>query len=329
MKVLYVGDVHFKHSHKEECERLAGFIHDEACKNKVDQIVLLGDLNDTFNVLRTDNLTFWSKWLKNLSDHQKLYVLVGNHDKKNQSNDDDKENSLSIFNLIDSPNLFIIQAPVSFGPFAYIPYIHDNARFVKEANFLSEQGAKVLISHTDYDGAQYEGGFYCQNGVKQEELNFDILISGHIHKRSRFGKVIYPGNPRWLTSSDANAEKGIWLVDHDSETGTILNESFLDTSHVCTPIYAYTYKEGDKEAPSIPEGSRCSVELIGSSVWISKEKAKFKGRASVSTRVTDKEKPKNRKTGNSLEHFVTNVFDVSSNVKKDRMLHFMKELGVL
>ena len=63
-KTLFVGDPHFKTSHKDEMERLMGFVHDEAYKNKVDQVVILGDLNDTFNILRTDNLVFWQKWLK-------------------------------------------------------------------------------------------------------------------------------------------------------------------------------------------------------------------------------------------------------------------------
>ena len=139
--------------------------------------------------------------------------------------------------------------------------------------------------------------------------------------------MILPGTARWLTSSDKNEEKGLWLVDFD-DNGKIVSEQFLNTSHVCTPIYSYQYKEGEAE-PLIPEGSRASVELIGSSEWVSKQKTKFKGKASISSKITDKARPENRRTGNSLAHFVTNVFEVSTGLKKDKMIDFMKELGVL
>ncbi len=328
-KTLYVGDPHFRHVQKDELERLMGFVHNAASENKVDQIVILGDLNDTHGILRTDNQVFWEEWLRVLSDEQPLIVLVGNHDMKNQGNDEELENSLSIYNLIESRHrLSIIQSPVCFDTFGYMPYIHDKKRFVEEANRLAEQGAKVLVCHGEFDGAAYDNGYFIPDGIKQKDLNFDLIISGHIHSRASIGKVRYPGTARWMTASDANKEKGIWLVEHDDKTGAILSEQFLDTSHVCTPIYAYQFKEGDND-PVIPEGSRASVELIGSSEWVSKQKARFKGRASISSKITDKAKPSNRKTGNNLEHFLNNVFEPVSGIKKEQMVEFMKELGIL
>jgi len=77
IKVLYVGDPHFKHTQKDEMESLMGFVHETSVENSVDLIVMLGDLNDSFNVLRTDNLVFWGKWLPRLSLSQDLVVLVG------------------------------------------------------------------------------------------------------------------------------------------------------------------------------------------------------------------------------------------------------------
>ena len=50
-------------------------------------------------------------------------------------------------------------------------------------------------------------------------------------------------------------KKEFGLVEHDDKTGKIVKEQFLDTSHVCTPIYAYQFKEGEDE-PVIPEGSQ-------------------------------------------------------------------------
>ena len=184
MKTLYVGDPHFKHTQKDELERLMRFVDDTAVAHDVEQIVILGDLNDNHGILRTDNQVFWEKWLNILSGKQSLFVLVGNHDMKNQGNDDDKENSLSVYNLMDDRALHIIQSPVKFGIFGYMPYIHDKKRFVEEANALAEQGTKVLVCHGEFDGAAYDNGFFIPDGVKQEDLNFDLIISGHIHSRA-------------------------------------------------------------------------------------------------------------------------------------------------
>lgn len=329
IKVLYVGDPHFKYAQKDEMNRLMNFVHETASNHKVDQITLLGDLNDTFGVLRTDNLFFWSNWLFNFGELCVTNVLVGNHDKKNQGNDDDLENSLDVFNSIGCKHsLNIIQSPITLGIFRFIPYIHNKARFLLAANV--DAISKVLICHAEFEGGQFDNGYYIPDGIKQEDLNpnYNTVISGHIHTRATIGKVRYPGTARWLTSSDANKEKGIWLVEHDSETGAILKEEFLDTSHVCTPIYAYEYKEGGN-CPVIPEGSRASIELIGSSEWVSKEKGKFKGLASISTKITDKTRPVTRKAGNSLEDFVSKVFEPVSGVKKASMLAYMRELGIL
>jgi DNA repair exonuclease SbcCD nuclease subunit len=326
-KTLFLGDPHVMVTNLEESEDLLDFLRIKAKDHEVDSIVILGDLFHNFSVLRVEVLNFWREWLQILSDKSKVYVLVGNHDRKNQSNDEDNENALQIFNLINSPNLNIIQSPVSLGSFGFVPYIHDKIKFVEVANGLAKQGAKTLIAHADWDGAQYENGYYAPDGVKQEDINCDLIIGGHIHKRSRFGKVILPGTARWLNSSDKNEEKGLWLVEFNDQGG-IEREEFLDTSHVCTPIYAYQYKEGGEEI-SIPSNSRASVELIGSSEWISKQKAKFKGLASISCKITDKARPANRKTGNSFEDWLTRTYETTQGLKKDSMVAFMRELGIL
>jgi UDP-2,3-diacylglucosamine pyrophosphatase LpxH len=322
IKNLILGDPHVTVSNLEESERLLQFTLEQA--KKTDRLIIMGDLFHCHANVRVEVLEFWYKWFGILNESIETFVLVGNHDQI--GNYSSKSHALSVFNN-QFEKVRIISSPINFGVFGFIPYIHDKAEFVKEANHLTAEGAKVLFVHEDLDGAQFENGFYCPNGVKQEDLHADLIIGGHIHKRSRFGKVILPGTARWLTSSDKNENKALWMAEFSDE-GKIISEQFIDTSHVCTPIYAYQYKEGEAE-PQIPAGSRASVELVGSSEWISKQKAKFKGIASVSAKITDKQKPSNRKTGNSLEHFVNNVFEPVNGIKKEKMLNFMKKLGAL
>jgi DNA repair exonuclease SbcCD nuclease subunit len=322
MKKLFLGDPHTMISNLEESGRLLQFTLEQS-KN-ADRLIILGDSFHTHANVRVEVLEFWDKWFNTFSKNIETYVLVGNHDQI--GNYASNSHALSVFNNRFN-GVWITSYPMRSGVFGYIPYIHDKEEFVKEANKLTEEGAKVLIIHQDLDGAQYENGFFAPNGVKQEDLKADLIIGGHIHKRSRFGKVILPGTARWLTSSDKNEPKGLWLVEFDNQ-GKIVEEQFLDTSHVCIPIYAYQYKEGEEE-PVIPAGSRASVELVGSSEWVLKQKANLKGKASISCKITDKAKSSNRKTGNNLEHFFTNVFEVSKTLNKEKVLSFMRENGIL
>lgn len=324
MKQLFLGDPHCTVSNMAESERLLSFTAERASPDTT--LVILGDLTHTHANVRVEVLEFWNRWFEKLNAlFKKVIVLVGNHDQTGDYKSG--AHSLSVFNGMYE-NVWIISASVRDGIFGYMPYIHDKASFTEQANELCAQGAKVIIGHAELDGAKYESGMPVLDGVKYQNINASLIISGHYHSRQRFGNVIYCGTARWLTAADKNEPKALWLVEHDDQTGAIVSEQFLDTSHVCTPIYSYQYKEGEAE-PVIPAGSRASVELVGSSEWISKQKARFKGLASISSKITDKAKPANRKTGNNLEHFVDKVFEPVSGIKKERMVEFMKELGVL
>lgn len=328
MKVLRVGDPHVKPSNIDESELFLQFILDKARELKVDTIEILGDLFHTHAIIRLEVLEFWHKWLWKLSEEFVTIVLVGNHDIGGDLSSD--SHSLSVFVGLNPDKLHIIERPAMIQGIGYLPYIHDNATFIKEANTLAELGAKVLVSHTTYQGSKFENGFYAPDGVDPEQVGFTLMISGHVHARQRFvtnkGQVvIYPGTGRWDTASDANQEKGLWLVDH-AEDGSIAFEEFLDTKEVCSPIVSVTVREGE-ELPEIPDGTRMRVELIGSSDWIAKQKMALKGRASISTKITDKAKLESRKSGTTLEYFLQNVY--VSTMDRENLLKVAKELGLV
>jgi hypothetical protein len=285
-------------------------------------LVFLGDQMHHHALLRSEVVYFWKKWIEIFSADTRTIFLIGNHDYNGDSKGE--IHSMEAFKLFYRPLLSIVDDYLVEDNIVYLPYIHDKSKFVEIANSLSNQG-NTLICHEDWDGAQYENGFYCPNGVKQEDINFKLIIGGHIHKRSRFGKVILPGTARWLTASDANEPKGLWLVNHDGD-GSIISESFIDTSSVCTPIVSFTWIEG-QEQPTIPEGSRASIELIGSSDWISKKKMTLKGKASIKSKITDQKRSIERKAGNSLENFLTNLY--STKMDRETLVNYAKELGIV
>jgi hypothetical protein len=222
----------------------------------------------------------------------------------------------------------IVTSPLSDGVYGYVPYIHDNAEFVKEANSLAEQGVQVLISHTTYQGSKYDNGMYAPDGVDVSLIDERLthLISGHVHADQEFGRVWYSGTARWLSKSCANRQKGIWLVVH-SETGSILSKKLISTESVCTPIVSLTWKEGE-DKPIIPNNAKVDVELVGSSEWVSKQKAELKGLVSISSKITDIKKSATRKSGKSLNEFLNDYYQTSPD-KRVRLITYMKGLELL
>lgn len=327
MKVLYVGDIHIKPSNLEESESLFQFVLDTATENKADRVVFTGDVNDTHDVVRLRVLEFLDKWFREFRKKDfKTVVIAGNHDMLGDYSN--CYTSLNPFRGLEQGNFGIVEKPFIDGIFGYLPYIHDDKQFIEEANELAEQGATILVSHPNFVGAVYDNGTPINNGVDPSLLDqrFLHLIGGHIHTELRYDRVWYIGTPRWLTASCANKSKGIWLVTH-ADTGEITEITFLSTDKVCTPIRSFTWNQGE-EKPEMPSGSKNTLELVGSSDWITEQKKELKGLASISSKITDVKKSQTRKSGKNLFEFLSSHYQTDSN-KRQKLIDYLKGLELL
>jgi len=328
LKILRVGDPHVKVTNIEESRRLVEFVSKKAIELKIDRIEILGDLFHTHAIIRLEVLDFWLWALELLNNICEVIVLIGNHD---QSGDYSSNSSaLDIFAKIKNDNLKIINVAKLEGIFAYIPYMHNRDIFIENANSLAEKGAKVLICHQTFEGSKYENGFYAPDGVDPEKISqkYIHIISGHIHSRQEFGRIDYPGTARWDTAADANLPKGIGIYEHENETGKIINRQFLSTEEICCPIYKLSWHEG-KSQPIIPTGAKVFMELIGSSTWVAAQKELLQNKCSISTKITDRIRTEERKTGNSLEQFLTVYFNVTSGIDRGKLIQYMRDLKIV
>jgi hypothetical protein len=318
-----VGDLHVKPSNLDESEALLGFILDKTLELKVDRLELEGDIADTHDVVRLRVIQFWDKWFKTLSKQKfKTVVLAGNHDMVGDYGSD--YSFLHPFISNSNGNLRIVVSPQTDGLYGYLPYIHDDNEFIEAANELANQGARVLVSHPNFIGATYDNGHPINNGVDPDliDARYLHLIGGHIHTENEYGRVWYIGTPRWFTASCANKSKGIWLCTHDDVTGAMISKEFISTESVCTPILSLTWKEGE-DKPTIKPNTKTSLELVGSSEWVSKQKLEMKGLSSLSSKITDIKKSATRKSGKSLHEFLSSHYQTSPD-KRKKLLDYMK-----
>jgi DNA repair exonuclease SbcCD nuclease subunit len=329
MRILRIGDPHIRPSNIEESEHMLEMALYIAKTNKIDRIEILGDLMHTHSIIRLEVLEFWDRWLKKLSSNgHDLVVLIGNHDLSGDYHS--AAHALKVFkpmeNLRQSHAITIVDEPVTKGIYAYLPYYHNPEHFLTSARYLAtHEDAKVLVCHQTLGGAQYENGFYAPDAIDPSTIPFDLIISGHIHKRQIInagGKtIIYPGTPRWDSVSDANEDKGIVLYIHDDKTGEIVSTEFFSTAKVCRPIVSILWNEGE-EMPILPDSNaRLHVELAGSSDWIKEQKERFQGKASIKAKTTDTRLAR-MKSGTNFEYFINNVFQTK--VRKEDLLNYMR-----
>lgn len=322
MLILRLGDPHVQHNNISESHKLMEFVYTMCVDHKVDRVEILGDLHHTHGIIRLEVLEFWEHWLRKLVEKFQLVALVGNHDLRNPH--DNTSYSMSTHRF--GSGEYIISKPELMGIYGYLPYIHDKDTFVKEANKLVDIGAKVLVCHQTFFGAKFESGMFAPDGIDVSLINCPLIISGHLHSRQKFANIIYPGTARWLTQSDANEPKGLWLVEHDNIDGHIIKEKYLDTSTICTPIFNIKWLEG-QEKPDLVKNAKTTIELVGTSDWIAKQKSLLKGTCSISTKVTDTKKTrwKPKKSENTLESFIKQQFNISSGLNKEILLSYMRE----
>lgn len=319
-----LGDPHVKVSNLEESEKMMQFFYDLIISSNAKYAEILGDLFHQHSIVRLEVLDFWERWFEKLSGlNIPIIVLRGNHDESGDHNLD--VNALSVFKK--HKNVIIVDNPLKYGNIGYVSYCHSNEDFIKKANDLFDQGCGTIVCHQTFQGSKYESGIYAPDGIDPDLLKADQIISGHIHSKQRFGKVIYPGTAKWDTLSDANEEKGITVFRHDLN-GYVVNEDFYSTEDVCKPIKYYEWKEG-RDCPTFNEIHSNTIELVGSYDWINKNKKDLIGKVNIKTQVIDSIKKENRKAGKNLEDFLTSSFQISETIDKKELMDYLKGLKIV
>ena len=184
--------------------------------HSIDCVVHLGDCFDN-----RKNIDYWSlDWAKkHFFDvlQQKgieLHLIVGNHDIFYKE-------SLSVnspaLNLREYDNISLYSNPETArinGTDVYmVPWIcTGNAeRFVER---LDATDARLCMGHLELAGFYANKDYKCNHGTDPKVFNkFDLVFSGHFHKKSSAGNITYLGNPYQLYWNDEGDPRGFHIFD--------------------------------------------------------------------------------------------------------------------
>jgi predicted phosphodiesterase len=217
MKALLVGDPHGTRAEMEDLLRLRAQVLDIEKRIGVDLTVYLGDLFDAFGLKDLEVERFWAE---TFAMHEKeVIALVGNHDRAGDS-------SLTAHSLqtLGRGGVYVVDRPMVVHGLSFIPFAFSTEQFYRYTQGIATT-TKVLVCHQALSGARYDSGHPAE-GPSAESVPHETIISGHLHTAQSFGKVWYPGSPRWRTVHDANKSKSLWVIDVAADGSIFHSQEF-------------------------------------------------------------------------------------------------------
>ena len=236
MKFVFLGDTHFGcRNANQHLQGLFEKFYSETffpylLKNDIKLVIQLGDIFDSrkysnHNALHEAKKMFFSKF----EEYDiKLITLLGNHDIAFKE-------SLSV----SSSDLFLSQ-------FENVEVIKEPSRILKDGvsidiipwickenyeecvKFIKQSSSEMCVGHFEIQGFKmYQGGISSEHGLSEKTFsNYDRVLSGHYHHRSKKGNIEYIGTPYEMTWQDFGDQKGFHLFDTETRKLQFIKNPF-------------------------------------------------------------------------------------------------------
>ena len=217
-KVIVIGDPHFKVNNVKETDEMVSAILEVCNDHKPDFIVVLGDVLDRHETIHVSPLVRATDFLRKLKEISHTYVLIGNHDLKNNRQFLSNEHPFSP--LLEWSNLTVVDTTTSNiikgKKFVFVPYVPPG-RFVEALDKIENwKEAQCIFAHQEFKGAKM-GAIVSEEG-DEWPLEYPQVVSGHIHDYQELQQnVLYTGTPIQHTYGDRH-DKTISLFTFCEQT---------------------------------------------------------------------------------------------------------------
>lgn len=209
MKILCIGDIHYRNASVAENDLLSKKVKEEVKKTKPDLVVFLGDLLHNHGTTYVQPFNQVTDLLYDVGRLCETMVIVGNHDYINNSQFLTSNHFLTPFRRFQG--VTVVDTVIKKGDFIFAPYVPPD-RLVEALNTVEDwKSVKAIFCHQDFYGVELNG-IKMEHGDKWPET-FPLVISGHIHEHQWLQKnICYVGTPYMTTFAEID-EKGISLFE--------------------------------------------------------------------------------------------------------------------
>lgn len=244
--IAFLGDTHFgiKSFNQSFFENQIKFYEEQffpyLLKHNITQVIQTGDLWDNRNFM--NNLILqqfknrFAKWFVDNKVH--LHTLLGNHDIYYKNTLDTSFQSTNLNEFSEYVHYYNTQEIIHIDGYKvlFVPWVIDYDDFDVE----NTENVDLVVGHFDLKGFELENNIISQVGFEQQDFEkYELVITGHYHKKTRKDNIFYIGSPYQLTWNDFCDDRGFVLLDKKYETTFI--ENTASVKHV--RIY-YTEKNG-------------------------------------------------------------------------------------
>jgi DNA repair exonuclease SbcCD nuclease subunit len=192
MKVIAIGDPHFKTDNITETNLFIEKLENLVKKENPDLIVVLGDLLHTHERLHTTPLNKAHDFILKLRELSDVVILVGNHDMENNQQfltTNHWMNGMKEWKNVQIVDK-IIHKYINNYHFVFVPYVPPG-RFIEALNTDKDEwkNADCIFAHQEFFGCKM-GAIISTEGDKWDE-KYPNVVSGHIHSRQKIQENIY------------------------------------------------------------------------------------------------------------------------------------------
>jgi DNA repair exonuclease SbcCD nuclease subunit len=212
MKILTIGDTHFKTKNIVEVDLFIERIIVIAKEHQPDYIILLGDILDTHERVFTVPLNKAYNMIHGLREIAKLFILVGNHDMISCSQFLTEHHWMN--GMKEWENVTIVDKPIIHENFCMLPYVPPG-RFKEALNTLENDWSEMdaIFAHQEFRG--------CKMGAIISEIGDEWLvddpyvISGHIHSKQQPQENMYYTGSSMQCAFGENERASVAIVTLD------------------------------------------------------------------------------------------------------------------
>ena len=252
MELILVGDMHATPAELPECERHLPLWRQVRSERPQARFVFLGDQTDKNDTLSVRVMEFW----RAVGTEFSPIFVVGNHDQVYAGS---AENSMNACRDVAT----VVSGSWRLNQILFVAYCRDSDQF-----FSRCEGGGTLICHQDLAGASYDNGRRSISSTVPP-ATFLQVVSGHLHVPQEFGRIWYPGAPRWRGLRDASVERrAIWWAKF-SESGSIAERQPYWVDAVADRVKVVRDVEGEA-APQVD--AHTVVDVVGSHQYVERRR---------------------------------------------------------
>jgi hypothetical protein len=220
VRLLVIGDPHFKVSNIRETDAMTAAIVRVVQERQPHAIVVLGDVLDRHETIHVSPLTRAIEFLHQLMVIAPTYVLIGNHDLKNNRQFLSNDHPFVALKYWDPSRMIIVDtttiARIGAHQFTFVPYVPPGC-FGQALDTRPEWTTSTAIfAHQEFKGARM-GAVISEEGDVWP-LTDPYVISGHIHDyHEPQVNILYTGTPIQHAFGDRH-DKSISFFTFHSES---------------------------------------------------------------------------------------------------------------